>query len=165
MKTVGSGGCGKAKLTIYNGKPAIIKYINVNSSPSATLATCTLNRDYAEKEGEVMEILKYYSRIATIYAIKGHSIYMKYYPLGNLRDVINSGRANNNRYIIAKDIATGVWLIHLKGFVHSDLKANNILCEEKGGYIRAVISDFGLPEKRDPFQELLHQVLFLPNSM
>ena len=147
MATLGKGGFGKAKFTIYEGKPAVVKYIDVNNSPSATLATCTVNRQNAEEEGKVMEKFKVYNYIAQIYAIKGHAIYMKYYPLGSLRSVIDSGKANNNRYIIAKDIIRGLSIIHNNGFVHSDLKARNILCEERRYVIRAVISDFGAARK------------------
>ena len=92
--------------------------------------------------------------IVEIYAIQGHSIYMKYYPLGNLRELINNGKADKNRYSIADDICRGLSLIHSYGYVHSDLKSRNILCEEwemiplGKTLIRAVISDFGATRKK-----------------
>ena len=55
MSTIAIGGYGKAKKIDYNGKTAVVKYINMNKDPSATLATCTLNRENAKYEGEIME--------------------------------------------------------------------------------------------------------------
>ena len=43
-----------------------------------------------------MELFK--SNIATIYEVRGHAIYMKYYPLGSLDDLIQSGKPDRNRY-------------------------------------------------------------------
>ena len=51
-RTLGQGGFGKAKLTTYNGKKAVVKYINTTNNPRATLATCTINRKDAKYEGE-----------------------------------------------------------------------------------------------------------------
>ena len=79
MSTLGIGGFGKAKLTTYNGKKAVVKYINVQGDPRATLATCTINRNYASEEGEIMKKLAEQNYIAEIYDVKGHAIYMKYY--------------------------------------------------------------------------------------
>ena len=56
--TIGQGGFGKAKLTTYNNKKAVVKYINTTNDPRATLATCTINRKDAKYEGEIMKFLK-----------------------------------------------------------------------------------------------------------
>ena len=66
MKTLGKGDFGKAKLITYNGKKAFINYINASGDPSATLATCTKNRNYASEEGEVMKKLSQKNYIAEI---------------------------------------------------------------------------------------------------
>ena len=66
MKTLGIGGFGKAKLITYNGKKAVAKYINASGDPSATLSTCTINRNYACEEGEVMKKLSQKNYIAEI---------------------------------------------------------------------------------------------------
>ena len=146
MTTVGAGGFGKAKITTYNGQTAVVKYINTTSDPRATLATCTINRKDAQYEGEIMKLFNHVN-IAKIYEIRGHCIFMKYYPLGSLRDMINKGNVNSNRYLIALGILDGLQKIHDLNYVHCDLKASNILCEEiycEGiKYIRPVISDFG----------------------
>ena len=56
---------------------------------------------------EKYELFKDKSNIATIYDIQCHCIYMKYYPLGSLRDLIDKGKANKNRYLIAIIIIDG----------------------------------------------------------
>ena len=152
MTTIGKGGFGKAKLTTYNGKSAVVKYLNVNADPRATLATCTVNRNSAQKEGEIMKLFKNKENIAEIYSIVGHAIYMKYYPLGSLRNLIDKGQVDYNRYFILYGISLGLKDIHDLGFVHSDIKASNILCEESykdnKKYINACISDFGGAQKK-----------------
>ena len=94
-----------------------------------------------------MKLFKDTTNIATIYDIQGHAIYMKYYPLGSLRDLIDKGKVRENRYLLAIGIIDGLIQIYRLNYVHCDLKASNILCEEidcKGKkYIRPVISDFG----------------------
>ena len=73
MTTVGQGGFGKAKLTTYHGKKAVVKYINTSGDPRAALATNTTNRQKKKKEGEIMKLFKSVY-IAEIYAIEGHAI-------------------------------------------------------------------------------------------
>lgn len=147
MKTIGEGGFGKAKITTWNGKKAVVKYLNVNQDPSATLATCTINRTEAQKEGRIMSIFKKCDSIAEIYAVEGHAIYMKYYPDGSLRDQLDKGNINKERYFMLDDIIAGLKQIHQLNFVHSDLKASNILCETHER-IRCFITDFGAAAKK-----------------
>lgn len=123
MTTLGKGGFGKAKKVIWHGKEAVVKYLNVNQDPSATLATCTLNRNEAQKEGKIMSIFKNCDSIALIYAVEGHAIYMKYYPDGSLRDQLDQGNVIEERYFMLDDIVAGLRQIHQLNFVHSDLKA------------------------------------------
>ena len=72
---------------------------------------------------------------------------MKYYPLGSLRDLLDKEGVRKNRYLLAIGIIDGLIQIHRLNYVHCDLKASNILCEEidckREKYIRPVISDFG----------------------
>ena len=166
MSTIAIGGFGKAKKINYKGITAVVKYININKDPSATLATCTLNRTNANNEAEIMGLFKDSCFIAQVYEVKGHAIYMKYYPLGSLEDVIQSGKANRNRYMIANDIIFGLEQIHRLNFVHSDLKAKNILCEletrsDVHNIVKAVITDFGAARKVGS-QPIAHTKGFAP---
>ena len=145
MKTLGQGGFGKAKLTIYKGKRAVVKYVNSSGDPRATLATNITNRQDAKKEGEIMKLFNS-NYIAEIYGIEGHAIYMKYYNQGSLREIIDKGEAKKGRYFLAKQICQGVKDIHALNYVHSDLKCSNILVEKKfsNGNLSLFISDFGV---------------------
>ena len=146
MLTVGVGGFGKAKLTTYKGKKAVVKYLNVNDSPEATFATCTINREAAKKEGEIMKLFENSDYLAQMYAIEGHAIYMKYYEKGSLRDLIDKGGAEKGRYWGAFRICCGLSKIHRLNFVHSDLKASNILVDtnpKAENSLLCCISDFG----------------------
>ena len=143
MKTVGVGGFGKAKICTYKGKTAVVKYVNTAGSPQATLATCTINRQSAKTEGEIMKLFDSIY-IAEIYGIEGHAIYMKYYDHGSLREQIDKGGADKYRYFYAKQICKGLKVIHDINYVHSDLKASNILVEKfDSGGLSLFISDFG----------------------
>ena len=71
---------------------------------------------------------------------------MKYYECGSLRDVIDREPLTlHDKYVIANCIVYGLSEIHNLNFVHSDLKASNILCEHDSIKIsyKAFISDFG----------------------
>ena len=159
MTTIGIGGFGKAKLTTYKGKQAVVKYININSDPSATLATCTINRIGAFDEGFIMVNLRNNRYIADMYGLEGHAIYMKYYPLGSLRSQIDQGNVSGDKYHIAYHIIKGVSALHSFGYIHSDLKASNILCEQVYDWgknrnrIRAVVSDFGASKKEGTYAD------------
>lgn len=156
MKTIGVGGFGKIKLykdIKYNNKYGIVcKFINLTPSKSATNASCTLNRNICKQEAELMGIFKECDNCAELLGHQGHRLAMKYYELGSLDKLIISGLANKDRYKIASNIIKGLTFIHNKGYVHSDLKCSNILCEQEyiNGipYIKAVISDFGATRKK-----------------
>lgn len=147
MTTIGEGGCGKAKRVKWHGRDAVVKYINAKQDPSATLATCTLNRDLAREEGRIMSLFKNRDSIAEIYSVEGHAIYMKYYPEGSLRSQLDQDNVYQERYFMLDDIIAGLNQIHGLNFVHSDLKASNILCETYER-IRCRITDFGAAGKK-----------------
>jgi len=147
MTTLGVGGFGKAKKVKWHGREAVVKYININQDPSATFATCTINRDMAKEEGRIMSLFKNRDSIAEIYAVDGHAIYMKYYPDGSLRSQLDQDNVYEDRYFMLDDIIAGLSQIHGLNFVHSDLKASNILCETHER-IRCLITDFGAARKK-----------------
>ena len=159
MTTVGVGGFGKAKKTYYKGKEAVVKYVNTAGSPQATLATCTINRQDARYEGEIQKLFST-AWVAEVYAIEGHAIYMKYYPDGSLRSQIVKGGADKHRYRCAWDIIKGIKEIHRLDFVHSDIKASNVLVVKKDDYLYYVILQISVEqEKKVIGQELIPQDL------
>ena len=76
--------------------------ININQDPSATFATCTINRDMAKEEGRIMSLFKNRDSIAEIYAVDGHAIYMKYYPDGSLRSQLDQDNVYEDRYFMCR---------------------------------------------------------------
>ena len=87
--------------------------------------------------------------IAKIYAIEGHAIYMKCYDGSSLRSQIDKGGADRGRFYIAWQICTGLKEIHRINYVHSDLKASNILVGKYiDGKLSCFISDFGVSRER-----------------
>ena len=147
IKTLGYGGYGKVDLVIWKGKEVAVKYMNLNDEPSATLATCALNRETAEKEGAIMALFKKKDSIAELYAVEGHAIFMEYFPEGSLRDLLDKKIVTEERYFMLDDIVAGLSQIHQLNFVHSDLKASNILCRTRIR-INCFITDFGIAKKK-----------------
>ena len=93
-----------------------------------------------------MIYLKECKYIPKLYAIKDHAIYMKYYPLGSLSEVMKkriSSKENFFRYFLLYDILKGLEYIHSKKIVRSDLKCSNILCDSIDDQVTCIISDFG----------------------
>ncbi|KAF2669961.1 kinase-like protein [Microthyrium microscopicum] len=46
-------------------------------------------------------------------------------------------------YTFFKDITSGLHYLHTHGFIHRDIKPNNVLLHMTGGKMRALLSDFG----------------------
>ena len=69
-------------------------------------------------------------------------IAMRYYPGGNLGDLLKKGPLSWEKTVaIIQQIFLGLQALHKKGWVHRDLKPSNILFDTEG---RAVVADFGL---------------------
>ena len=135
MKAIGEGSTKKPPvITFYKGKKAVKKIMKHSS------------------EGEIMKLLKGKENIAEIYDIEDHTLYMKLYNLQSLRDSIDNDEVypqlDKYKYDIAYQIQNGLKQIHKLGYVHSDLKSSNILCEKtSSGEIDVYISDFGAARK------------------
>lgn len=52
---------------------------------------------------------------------------------------------------VMKSLLQGVEYIHEKGYIHRDLKPDNIMFTEPGECSSMKITDFGLSEKNNPF--------------
>ena len=71
---------------------------------------------------------------------------MEYHPGGDLKDKIRKGIGQKEAIRIMKDIAGALDYAHKNGFVHRDIKPDNILFSRSGS---AVLSDFGIARAAD----------------
>jgi serine/threonine protein kinase len=79
----------------------------------------------------------------------GHEyLVMEFYEAGNLEDFLTKRKNKLNpaqQKAIISDILQGLAYLHNAGFIHRDLKAENILIKDRGnGLFQAVIADFGV---------------------
>ncbi len=96
------------------------------------------------KEGKTVARLNH-PNIVTVYNIgRCESIYymvMEYIEGGNLNARIRQGLTIENIFIICKQLAAALDYAHKRGYVHRDVKPENILFRADG---TAVLSDFGI---------------------
>eukprot|EP00158_Paraphelidium_tribonemae_P009774 Partr_v1_DN28963_c0_g1_i2_m25365 putative protein kinase kinase kinase len=83
------------------------------------------------------------------------ALILKIYPLGSLGTLINSRPVMITKKIshsFIRDVATGLNAIHSAGFVHSDIKSDNILIDidQVAGKYFCVICDFGISQVVSP---------------
>lgn len=71
---------------------------------------------------------------------------MEYHPGGDLKAKIRKGLGQKETIRIMKDIAGALDYAHKTGFVHRDIKPDNILFSRSGS---AVLSDFGIARAAD----------------
>ena len=88
---------------------------------------------------------------------------MKYYKDGSLRAQINAGGADKRRFECALDIIRGIKEIHRLDFVHSDIKASNVLVIKNGDLLLCYISDFGGARKKGSWP-IAHTPGFVPSN-
>ncbi len=74
-----------------------------------------------------------------------YSIFLEYYPLGSLDQVLNGRRLTERQFLkIAADLIRGLHTMHKRQLVHRDLHGGNFLVrEEERGNLSAVLADLG----------------------
>jgi Protein kinase domain len=83
-------------------------------------------------------------------------IVMPYYEQGNLEHVMQRNRLSDaDRYTIIIGILNGLSYLHRQGFIHRDLKSENILMVRQGDVWIPVIADFGLSKLVSQDQSLI----------
>ncbi|MFN3586248.1 MAG: serine/threonine-protein kinase [Moraxellaceae bacterium] len=70
-----------------------------------------------------------------------HYIAMEYHPGGDLKSRLREGIGLREALAITKDVARALAYAHSKGYVHRDIKPDNILFRVDGS---AVLTDFGI---------------------
>ncbi len=70
-----------------------------------------------------------------------HYISMDYLPGKDLKDLIHEGLSSEHSLKIIREVALALDFAHSKGYIHRDVKPDNVLFREDGS---AVLSDFGI---------------------
>ncbi|KAI3922254.1 hypothetical protein MKX01_005943 [Papaver californicum] len=110
-----------------------------------------------EKEKEILtqlngcpQILQCFGEDITVEnGVQMYNIFLEFASLGNLSQLIKSGSSMAESEIknYTRMITQGIGYIHEMGFVHSDIKPQNILLCSGEGKIELKIADFGLTKR------------------
>ena len=96
-----------------------------------------------------------HSNIVPIYdvGLEGHLYYMavEYFPGGTLRDLLNDGPIPGGALLMVERLADALHYAHSQGFVHRDVKPENIMFRRDG---TPVLSDFGIARAMDAMTRL-----------
>lgn len=90
---------------------------------------------------------KKYPYFVEIYGFHSPSrtILMRYYSIGPLTRLFKTDRWNKTVIMcVLLDLSKGIAGMHKEGFVHCDIKPDNILIDYRDGVLRAVITDLGI---------------------
>ncbi len=92
----------------------------------------------------------HHPHIVTVHDVGVHDTYhfiaMQYLPGGKLSDLDLQNLSVERALVIVKEIAQALAYAHEKGFVHRDVKPDNILFDEKGA---SCLTDFGIARAAD----------------
>ncbi len=75
-----------------------------------------------------------------------HYISMEYIPGGDLKSRIRKGMTPSAVLAVARQVASALAFAHSRGYVHRDVKPENVLFRENG---TAVLTDFGIAKAND----------------
>lgn len=75
-----------------------------------------------------------------------HYFSMEYLAGGDLKSRIHNGMAPGAALAVARQVASALAFVHAKGYVHRDVKPENVLFRENGA---AVLTDFGIAKAND----------------
>ncbi|HEY9121338.1 MAG TPA: serine/threonine-protein kinase [Marinobacter sp.] len=89
---------------------------------------------------------------------------MEHLPGGDLKDRINAGMQEDEALEVLAQLALALHLAHEKGFVHRDVKPENVMFREDG---TAVLTDFGIARLQSGANQvtMVGQVLGTPKYM
>ena len=140
-REIGHGGMATVYLAVQEslGRPAALKVL------SAALAADRTFSDRFIREARTIARLSH-PNIVAIYdvGISNHDHYLalEYIGGGDLKSRVRQGALDPRAAVaIIREIAAALGYAHVKGFVHRDVKPENILFRENG---MAVLTDFGI---------------------
>lgn len=140
IKKIGQGGMA----TVYLAKQTGLDREVALKVMSPKLALDPSFSDRFIREGRIIAKLSH-PRITQVYDVGVHNdtyyLAMKFYPGGELKDQIKKGIALPRILKIIAQVADALNYAHENGYVHRDVKPENILFNKSGD---AILSDFGI---------------------
>lgn len=160
LRKVGEGGMSSVYLAIQ---------LSVGREVALKILAPELRRDpdFGDrffKEANIVGTLSH-PNIISIYDVGSHDghyyMAMDYLPGDSCRDKIKAGNLSLNQAVkIVRELSSALDYIHEKGFVHCDIKSDNILFNTTG---MAVLTDFGIASRIQHQQQ--DSVAGTPNYM
>ena len=130
--------------TVYQ---AVQESLNRDIALKVMNASLVSDEDFKKRfdnEGKIIAKLEH-PNIVTVYDRSSHEhhyyIAMELLNGGMLKDKIKSGLSNHDINTIASALASALGFAHRNGFVHRDIKPNNVLFRHNGS---PVLTDFGI---------------------
>lgn len=138
---LGRGGFSEVYKASWNGKSVALKELNLESSDADKIRD-EIKIMFLLDEKQAPNVVKFHGYL--LKACNAQDIVMDIMPNGSLRSMIDTKERNilslAQKYQILNDIVTALVFIHNLSIIHRDLKAGNVLLDEK---FSAKLADFG----------------------
>ena len=155
-KTIGSGSFGTCQLAHYRGMLVVVKQLRSDREDKHSIER---RKRQVIQEATVISQLGDHAGLPLLFGIQTRkspcSIVMQFH--GTKDHSFNLWRAAHKKALLSSDewnsvvdlIGKALLHVHSKGYLHNDLKANNVVLEKKDGRFNPVIIDFGKSLKVD----------------
>ncbi|MFV0278477.1 MAG: serine/threonine-protein kinase [Parahaliea sp.] len=149
---VGEGGMARVYLAIQHGfeRPVALKVMAEEVMASAELGQRFL------REARIVGLLSH-PHIVPVYDVGEHQgvyyLAMEMLAEGDLRARMRAGLGESEAFGIARQLAGALGYAHRKGFIHRDVKPDNVLFRDAD---TAVLTDFGIARAAGASQDLPH---------
>lgn len=163
LKELGQGGMATVYLAIQEcfGRKVALKIM------APVLATDPSFSERFQREAKIVAGLSH-NHIISVYDVgvsdNAHYIAMEYHAGGDLKQKIRKGLTLRSAITIVSQIASALDCAHSKGYIHRDVKPDNILFREDGD---AILTDFGIarPTKASQSMTQAGKVVGTPKYM
>ncbi|CAH8344241.1 unnamed protein product [Eruca vesicaria subsp. sativa] len=149
-ETIGHGSFSTVSLATTSGSSTSFPpLIAVKSSGVVCSAALRNERDVLDDLGDCLEIVRCFGEGTTVEnGEEVYNLFLEYASGGNLRDMIKKSGEGLPEFEVrrfTRSIVKGLCHVHENGFVHCDVKLENVLVFGDGD---VKISDFGLAKRR-----------------